>query len=55
MVYSGIGNKDDLDNHSNQMNPNNDEYDNCRNGLVDGLGELIYELISEVINSCRNK
>ena len=22
--------KDDRDNHSNQCNPNNDEYDNCR-------------------------
>lgn len=24
--YSGTGDKDDLDNHSNQLNPNNDEY-----------------------------
>ena len=23
--------QDDLDNHSNQLNPNNDEYENCRN------------------------
>ena len=30
MSYSGTGDKDDLDNHSDQMNPNNDEYDNCR-------------------------
>ena len=22
--------QDDLDNHSNQLNPNNDEYDHCR-------------------------
>jgi hypothetical protein len=22
----------DLDNHSNQLNPNNDEYDHCREG-----------------------
>lgn len=25
--YSGTGDKDDLDNHSDQCNPNNDEYD----------------------------
>ena len=24
--YSGTGDKDDLDNHSDQLNPNNDEY-----------------------------
>ena len=24
--YSGTGDKADLDNHSNQMNPNNEEY-----------------------------
>ena len=24
--YSGTGDKDDLDNHSDQCNPNNDEY-----------------------------
>ena len=24
--YSGEGSKDDLDNHSNQLNENNDEY-----------------------------
>ncbi len=24
--YSGSGDKDDLDNHSDQLNPNNDEY-----------------------------
>lgn len=22
--------QDDLDNHANQLNPNNDEYENCR-------------------------
>ena len=27
MTYSGTGDKDDLDNHSDQCNPNNDEYD----------------------------
>ena len=26
MGYSGTGDKDDLDNHSDQCNPNNDEY-----------------------------
>ena len=25
--YSGTGDQDDLDNHSDQCNPNNDEYD----------------------------
>ena len=25
--YTGTGDKDDLDNHANQCNPNNDEYD----------------------------
>ena len=24
--YSGTGDKDDLDNHADQLNPNNDEY-----------------------------
>lgn len=24
--YGGTGDKDDLDNHSDQLNPNNDEY-----------------------------
>lgn len=24
--YGGSGDKDDLDNHSDQLNPNNDEY-----------------------------
>ncbi len=24
--------KDDLDNHANQLNPNNDEYWHCREG-----------------------
>lgn len=27
MTYDGTGDKDDLDNHSDQCNPNNDEYD----------------------------
>ena len=25
--YTGTGEKDDLDNHSDQCNPNNEEYD----------------------------
>lgn len=30
--YSGTGDKADLDNHSNQCNPNNDEYDGYQEG-----------------------
>lgn len=28
--YSGAGDKDDLDNHANQLNPNNDAYESSR-------------------------
>lgn len=28
--YSGRGDKDDLDNHANQLNPNNEAYEGSR-------------------------
>ena len=28
--YSGTGDKDDLDNHANQLNPNNEAYESSR-------------------------
>ena len=30
--YSGSGDKADLDNHANQLNPNNDAYESSRSG-----------------------
>ena len=30
--YSGAGDKDDLDNHANQLNPNSDAYESSRSG-----------------------
>ena len=30
--YSGTGDKDDLDNHADQLNPNSDAYESSRSG-----------------------
>ena len=34
--YSGTGDKDDLDNHADQLNPNSDAYESSRSGDDDG-------------------
>lgn len=49
-MYSGTGDKADLDNHSNQMNPNNDEYNNCGESITELIVELITDLISSFIH-----